>query len=463
MSTIIGTAGSDTLLGTPSDDYIDTDGGTDSVDAGAGNDIIRLTIVTPPSNQSFGTVDAGAGDDTVQFLGGSGRVSLGDGNDIFSMEAGTIYDDKVTLTGGAGSDLLTVSHAVLGPDTLFDLFASVGKVGTTQFSLTDLENVTVDGLGATPSDFRTVELLGDGGANALTVTGQASATLFGRAGDDVLDGSQLQHALTAYGGSGSDTVVGSEQADWLNGGRNTNEVPALDPGDDGGDTIDGKGGNDHIFGNGQSAVQGAVDGGDLIHGGSGSDYVNSNLGNDTIFGDAGTDRLYGGADDDALDGGAGNDHLNGNKGNDTLEGGSGNDELLGGQGNDRLSGGDGFDTLSGNMGNDIFAIGADGHFVTSGPDAYQADIIADFQDGQDSLALGYSPSIVLHPGTATDAAGAFALASSVLSQADAHAVAAVQVGTDTYLFYDNSGGAPASAVHMMNVAASVMNTDDFTL
>ena len=75
MSTIIGTAGSDTLLGTPSDDYIDTGGGTDSVDAGAGNDTIRLTIVTPPGNQSFGTVDAGAGDDTVQFLGGSGRVS----------------------------------------------------------------------------------------------------------------------------------------------------------------------------------------------------------------------------------------------------------------------------------------------------------------------------------------------------------------------------------------------------
>lgn len=462
MATIIGTAGSDTLVGTPSDDFIDTAGGMDSVDAGAGNDVIRLTTLGSP-NENFGTIDAGTGNDSVQFLGGSGRVSLGDGDDVFSMESGTIYDDNVTLGGGAGSDLLTVSHAVLGSDTLFDLFAGVGKVGTTHFFLTDLENLTVDGLGATRSDVRTVELYGDGNANAFTVTGEASATLLGRGGDDVLTGSQLQHALTAYGGSGSDTIAGSEQADWLNGGRYSSEAAALDTGDDGGDTIDGKGGNDHIFGNSQSSAQGAVDGGDLIHGGDGSDYANGNAGSDTIFGDAGSDRLYGGADNDALDGGAGNDHLNGNKGNDTLQGGSGNDELLGGQGDDRLSGGDGFDTLTGNLGNDSFAIGGDGHFVTSGPDAYQTDIITDFQDGQDSLALGYMPSTIMHPGTASDAAGAVALANSVLSNADGHAVAAVQVGTDTYFFYDNSSSGPTAAVHMLNVLASTLGAEDFTL
>lgn len=463
MSTIIGTAGSDTLVGTPSDDFIDTGGGKDSVDAGAGNDVIRLTTLTSPGSQNFGTIDAGAGDDTVQFLGGSGRVSLGDGNDVFSMESGTIYDDNVTIDGGSGSNLLTIGHSVLGANSFFDLFAGVGMVGTTRFFLANMENVTVDGLGASPSDFRSVGLYGDDSANSLTVTGLTSANLDGRGGDDILIGSGLQHALTAYGGSGSDTIVGSDQADWLSGGHAPNEIPALDTGDDGGDSIDGKGGNDHIYGNTGAAVQGAVDGGDLIHGGDGSDYVNGNAGNDTIFGDAGSDRLYGGADDDVIDGGAGNDHLNGNKGNDTLQGGSGDDELLGGQGNDRLSGGDGFDTLSGNQGNDTFAIGTDGHFVTSGADAYRTDIITDFQDGQDSLALGYVPSTIFHPGAATDVVGAVVLATSVLSQADGNAVAAVQVGTDTYLFYDNSGGSAASAVHLMNVLASALGAEDFTL
>jgi len=461
MATITGTAGSDTLVGTQSDDFIDTAGGMDSVDAGAGNDVVRLTIVMPPGNQNFGTADAGAGNDTVQFLGGDGRVSLGDGDDIFSMESGTIYDDYVTLNGGAGSDLLTVSHSVLGPDTLFDLFAGVGKVGTTRFFLTDLENLTVDGLGATPSDFRTVQLYGDSSANSFTVTGQAGATLLGRGGDDVLVGGQLQHALTAFGGSDSDTIVGSEQSDWLNGGRDSSEPSIEDPGEDGGDSIDGKGGNDHIFGNRQGAVQGTVDGGDLIHAGDGGDYVNGNAGNDTIFGDAGSDRLYGGAGDDLIDGGFANDHINGNKGNDTIEGGAGHDDLLGGQGNDRLSGGGGFDTLSGNAGNDTFSIGAYGHFATSGSDAYRTDIITDFQNGQDSMALGYLPSTILHPGGASDVAAAAALATSVLSQADAHSVAAVQVGADTYLFYDNVTSGPDSAVQLINVLASGIGTEDF--
>jgi Ca2+-binding RTX toxin-like protein len=404
-------------------------------------------------------IDSGAGNYSIYFMGGSDRVALGDGNDIFSMQANNSDGDQVTIDGGAGVDLVEVSRFALGPHMQFDLAAGTGQVGATGFSLTGIENVTIDALAKAG---RTVQLAGDNGANTLTATGDADTVLLGRGGNDGLVGIEMQRGFTAFGGSGSDSIFGSDQGDWLNGGGHyAGDTMPADTADDAGDYIDGKGGNDHIFGNSQNAVQGAADGGDFIHGGDGGDYVNGNAGADTIFGDAGSDRLYGGADNDTIDGGAGNDHLNGNKGSDTLEGGDGNDDLLGGQGDDRLSGGDGFDTLTGNAGSDTFFIAAYGHFATSGPDAYRMDIIADFQDGQDKLELYSMLPTVLHPGAAADVAAAAVLANTALSTAGEATVAAVQVGTDTYLFYDNFGHGPESAVQLIGVTASAIGTSDF--
>ena len=413
-------------------------------------------------SRAYDHVSSGAGNDVIHYMGGSNQDSLGAGDDFYSVEKLTGYPDHVTIDGGGGTDTIDILQTALGRHIAFDLATGTGQDGTTSFTLTSMENAIVDTLDGPVQAGRTIDLAGDNGANTLTATGQAETTLLGRGGDDMLNGINLKGAVTAYGGSGTDTIWGGDQADWLNGGGHYagDAVPA-DTLDDGGDYIDGGGGNDHIYGNSQIAIQGAADGADFIHGGDGSDYVNGNAGNDTIYGDAGTDRLYGGSGNDVIDGGTGDDHINGNKGNDDIRGGDGNDQLLGGQGNDWLTGGNGFDTLTGNAGNDTFFVADSGHFSASGPDAGHTDVITDFQDGQDKISLNAGLTAVLHPGTANDFAGAVAMADTALATASTTDIAAVQVGADTYVFYGAVDHVPQSAVHLLNVSATTLTTADF--
>ena len=98
--------------------------------------------------------------------------------------------------------------------------------------------------------------------------------------------------------------------------------------------------------------------------------------------------LLGGSDRaDILNGRGGNDRLLGHSGNDTLLGGTGNDRLIGGAGNDWLLGGIGSDKLTGGKGNDVLNGGRGRDIFVLTPGDGQ-DILQDFQDGQDKIALG---------------------------------------------------------------------------
>lgn len=69
-------------------------------------------------------------------------------------------------------------------------------------------------------------------------------------------------------------------------------------GDDGRDTLRGRGGNDLIDGD---------DGDDVLDGGAGDDRIIGDNGADRISGGAGKDRIDGGEDDDVMTGGGGAD------------------------------------------------------------------------------------------------------------------------------------------------------------
>lgn len=303
-------------------------------------------------------------------------------------------------------------------------------------------------------------------------------------------------ALVAFGGAGNDSISATDGADWINGGGHApGDAAGAPPTDDGADTLLGHGGNDHIFGNAQAAVQGAVDGGDWIDAGTGNDYVNGNGGNDTIMGGSGSDRLYGGAGDDLITGdndadviagraAGGNDHLNGNKGNDTLNGGFGNDEIHGGQDNDALHGGEGNDLLFGDQGDDILEggggvdtmVGGAGADVFSFPatnishtpfvpvDNVPLDLVADFQPGVDHLHFSIAVNAVLQAGSAADLLGAFDLADAALHARNGiGGVAAVQAGADTLLFWDSDGPDSMidSAIRLGNFNAGQLGISDF--
>ena len=538
MATIIGSAGSDMLLGTLGDDMIDAGGGVDWVYAGPGDDLVRITGPIEPGNSVASTIyggighdildltgwqgnlsgsDAGSflyfrqldlgqtqttaiayvtgfeevhlgtggqsldlyvesdadpgslqpwtiigsegsdsifgsrgyddvqmgdGNDFFAFMGGHDRVSLGNGDDQFTIVYDTGFGDLVQLDGGAGSDTFDIEQTVLGPHTTIDL-----EAGTEE-------------------------------ANHFRPGGGGDAVLLGRGGDDVIESNLLTGTMTAFGGSGKDSIFGGDGADWINGGGHYagDTIPAATTDDDA-DHIQGGDGNDHIWGNSQFAGQGSVDGGDDIYGGAGRDYINGNAGADSIFGGDGADRLYGGADNDTIYGGNDDDHINGNKGDDVIFGGDGNDEILGGQGGDRIygeegddaisggqgddtiNGGGGIDTLSGDAGNDVFILYGSA-FTLSGPQAGQTDVITDFQDGHDQLNFVTSVSALFHPGSAADFAAGVALAQSVFAPAGGGDAAAVQVGTDTYIFFGNGGDGPTEAVRLANVNAALIDFSD---
>jgi Ca2+-binding RTX toxin-like protein len=90
---------------------------------------------------------------------------------------------------------------------------------------------------------------------------------------------------------------------------------------------------------------------DSLQGGSGDDRAAGGAGRDILVGNSGNDRLSGGADDDLLSGNAGNDVLLGGPGTDLLGGGAGMDHLFGGPGPDTLIGGPAKDRLNGGPGN----------------------------------------------------------------------------------------------------------------
>jgi len=446
--------------------------------AGSGNDAIS-------DGRGNDTIDAGGGADYVSFTGGNDRIALGDGDDRYNVLHPSGYAEHVIVDGGAGQDTITFSDVAAVEGVSFDLAAHSANAGLATFTLTGFETIQVlnnlDDFYRQHSTSLPVPawhgtFAGDDNANRIVVSSIGDGVFLGRGGDDTIVAT-MSGNVTAYGGQGNDNILCGDGNDWIMGdGHYAGDTVPASTGDGGSDTLSGGNGNDHIFGNSLNAIQGSVDGADSISAGSGMDYVNGNAGNDTIEGNSGADRLYGGAGDDVIWGDdsisgwsseiGGDDHINGNKGNDTLHGGGGNDEILGGQGDDLIDGGAGIDTLSGNAGNDTFYLNGSAHFSINGAQANLTDVITDYQDGQDRFEDFYPVVAVLHPGAAADFASALALASLVLPATNTlvslnQDVAAVQVGADTYLFFDNLGHGPESAVRLLNVNAAAIDTSDF--
>ena len=269
---------------------------------------------------------------------------------------------------------------------------------------------------------------------------------------------------TVIGGSGNDTLSGNTLDDVIMGGS-------------GADRLTGGSGNDHIYGNMASTVQGSADGGDNISTGGGNDYVNGNAGDDIIRADSGDSRLFGGQGNDSIVAGSGSNHINGNSGNDTITAGSGNDVIFGGQGDDHIQLGSGNTVVSGDLGNDhivfgtgyVLATGGSGNDIFNlagaaidrgGALAGYVDEITDFQIGSDRIYSPWSDETVLHaPGDAVYSSlqDARSEAQTLLGAGSgSHELAAMQVGSDTYLFWDGNfyGGSIDHGVKLDNVSSA---------
>lgn len=207
-----------------------------------------------------------------------------------------------------------------------------------------------------------VIFLDDGSASPLLVSIETINT---RGGDDVVDltsNTFIYGAVKVYVGDGNDIIWSNAGDDFLSGGAGSDTILGWV----GEDTIEGGGGPDLLYGGGDRDKINGRSGPDLLEGGDGDDTLRGGKQNDTIHGEDGKDRVDGGSGVDKLYGGNHNDRLIGRSGPDLLDGGIGNDELFGGNQNDTLMGGGGIDILEGGKGKDILNGGdGDDRFVFS--------------------------------------------------------------------------------------------------
>ncbi|HEU4839943.1 MAG TPA: calcium-binding protein, partial [Ilumatobacteraceae bacterium] len=249
-----------------------------AVVAGAGNDTVTLDEASGalPKANLFGGADAdtltgGSGGDTVvgqggndtllgmggfdTLVGGSDNDTItgGDADDRAFGEGG---DDRMIWNPGDDTDL---NEGGAGSDTT----EVVGGGGAEQFTATaNGARVRFDRVNPAPFaiDMGTTEklvLLANGGDDSFSATGNLAALV----------------AITADGGAGNDTLLGSNGIDLLLGG-------------DGNDFVDGQQGNDVGFlGAGDDVFQwDPGDGSDVVEGQDGADRMLFNGSNgDEIF------------------------------------------------------------------------------------------------------------------------------------------------------------------------------------
>lgn len=263
----------------------------------------------------------------------------------------------------------------------------------------------------------------------------------------------------ATSGASDDELYGNGVANRLEAGGGHDIVM----GDGGADTVLGGSGNDHLYGQSPS---GGADGADNMSGGEGGDYIQGNAGNDLLDGGVGSDRINGGNNDDNIVGGADNDTINGNVGSDTIVGGEGNDSLRGGQGADAISGGTGNDIVSGDLAADRLS-GGEGSdlFAFSGASSSldQPDRILDYADGTDRISIGFLPAAVLTASSQSGLSPAATTAQQLFDGREGNGeVAALMIGSDTYLFYAANGGAAVdSAILILGTNAQLFDITDF--
>jgi len=325
-----GGADSDVIIGNGGNDTLSGGGGADSINGGDGNDYLysgdRSPGFTFPNFDDPWTapvLDTGSEVDTL--IGGNGEDHVFAGYGDFVDGADYLYISFLGAPSGVAADFTQLTVTVGG-----------GAITNTQY-VSWIQGSNYDDTITSGSDFRgglfDYTAIFAGAGNDHVVAGLYTGSMFGEAGDDVLDGRNSWYLTNVDGGAGNDLIYTNRY-----GAPSQTEASAY--GGDGNDTIHAAGGahggngDDHIY------LDGAFQ------------FVAGDAGNDTIEG-AGT--MAGGDGADVLIGDgvlvSGNWLLNGQPEDDTglehdrLTGGGSRDLLAIGYGDDADGGGD-LDTLN---------------------------------------------------------------------------------------------------------------------
>jgi Ca2+-binding RTX toxin-like protein len=274
-TTIDGGGGNDTIAGGKGNELLLGDDGTDSIDGNGGNDLALL----------------GAGDDTFVWDPGDGSDTIEgqDGIDRMLFNGAGIAE-KIELSANGNRlrfarDIAGITMDTHGVERVdFNALGGADLVTVNDLSKTDVNDVNVDLGGDGESDrvvvnstdgHDKVDVSGD--STEVKVSGLApSVAIFhpeptdeldvhALDGNDQIDASALAGGVMLFepdGGSGADTIAGSQGIDKALGGP-------------GNDSVDGNAGND-------LALLGAGDDTFVWDPGDGSDTVEGQIGTDTM-------------------------------------------------------------------------------------------------------------------------------------------------------------------------------------
>ena len=374
-NTLYGGAGDDTLAGRGGINYLDGEAGnnwvtfSDSqysaiVDLGANpaygeavvngatsvlyniNNIIGSNIAdTLTGNTSSNTILGGRGDDTI---------SGNDGNNVLDGQEGTntlSYDFYANGGGILGLDINLASSSV-NHTAFTDSIANFQNLIGTDYNDTltgNTQNNTIwagDGDDTLVASLGNDRLIGEAGENTADYSAINSGVIINLlagtaqgAGNDVLE--SIQNAI---GGSGNDTLIGSDTDNILSGGLGDDILKGnlgnntLDGGLSTGDTADYSWTTTGVAATlADSPANGSATGAGISDVLIGIENLIGGTGNDTLIGNATDNIIWGTAGDNTLSGGAGTNTLFGGTGNDTFIGGIGTDDFRGGGGNDVLT------------------------------------------------------------------------------------------------------------------------------
>jgi Ca2+-binding RTX toxin-like protein len=208
VDVLTGGPGADRLYGGEGDDQLDGDEGADLLDGGVGADELYGGAGNDTLTGGLGddALYAGSGDDALFGNDGDDLLQGYDGDDFLSGGAG---DDSVV--GGAGND-----HFVYNPDEGSDIFADSSGTDTVLFG----PGVELGSTAVFLSSGYLIFQFGPG--NTLYIQDNSIERYVFADGIALTPGQILEQATWIAGGSGNDSVTGTD----------TDDVFLLGPGDD---------------------------------------------------------------------------------------------------------------------------------------------------------------------------------------------------------------------------------------
>ncbi len=442
---IVGNAGNDILSGGDGDDFLQGGAGNDVLNGGANG----IFVDTADYSQSTAGVNVNLALETAtDGLGGTDTLIGIEGVNGTAF-ADTLVGNSVTnwFRPGAGND--TVDGGA-GRDVVFYEDSTAGVT-------VNLEAGTASGSGIGVDVLASIEAVhGSHFADQITLA-NVGGYVFGRAGNDVLNG-----------GSGNDNFIAGSGDDIIHGGNGFDNLSYPDDTFDGGLLAPtGVGVTVNLTTGKATDNWGTTDTFDGIEGVTGSGFA------DSLTGDGANNALDGGGGDDTIVGLAGSDFLQGGLGNDTLDGGAGNDTITGGAGNDSINGGAGdfdmadyFDapagvivslasgTSSGGAGFDTLA-GIENIRGSRFADVITGDAARNNLDGQagDDTLIGGAGDDFLQGGAGSDVLDGGEGAGDMAGYFNATSAVGVDLSTGTY----SGGAAGDTLIGIENIGGSAFN------